>query len=172
MAAAKFLVERKRSVLCVSSLHFQKRNARLVSSFSRRLPALPEQMGIPSEESNMDESFDMAGCTNVVSPRSASVISNKEVQGRHHKRRVSHQAGRALEILGHAIEYLTDEFVHQGGSLSAQNGQLAAIQLLMARNRAVYFSCPEIPGFGDQCRAFLRAHFHWPIFAGSGSSKR
>ncbi len=119
----------------------------------------------------MDKSFAMLMPTNVVSPSRAPVISNNEVPG-NNKRRISPRAGHALEILGHAIEYLTDEFVHEGGSFSAHNGQMAAIQLLMARNRAIYFSCPEIPSFADQCRTFLRAHFHWPIFAGSGSLKR
>jgi hypothetical protein len=128
-------------------------------------------MGISSEEPNMHESFDLSVCTNVVSPSHTTAISNNDVRG-NRKRRISPQAGHALEMLGHAIEYLTDELVHEGGSLSAHNGQIEAIQLLMAHNRAVYFSCPEIPGFGDQCRAFLRAHFHWPIFAGSGTSKR
>ncbi len=31
------------------------------------------------------------------------------------RRRISPQAGHALEILGHAIEYLADEYVHQAG---------------------------------------------------------
>jgi len=33
-------------------------------------------------------------------------------------RRITPEAGHALEILGHAIEYLTDELVHCGGELS------------------------------------------------------
>ena len=53
--------------------------------------------------------------------------------------------GDALEILGHAIEYLADEYVHEGRSFSANDGQLQAIQLLMAVNRQVYFECPEVP---------------------------
>ena len=71
------------------------------------------------------------------------------------RRRISPQAGRALEILGHAIEYLTDEFVHEGVAFSAKNGQLEAVQMLMAFNREVYFECPEVPTFGDRCRALL-----------------
>src|SRR5271169_3858126 len=109
----------------------------------------------------MREPFDMLMPTNVVSPSRAPVISNNKVRG-NHKRRISPQAGHALEMLGHAIEYLTDELVYEGGRLSAHKGQLEAIRLLMARNRAIYFSCPEIPSFGEQCRTFFRAHFHWP----------
>ena len=72
------------------------------------------------------------------------------------RRRISPQAGRALETLGHAVEYLTDEFVYQGGSFSANNAQLEAIQLLMALNRQVYFECPQLPTFGERCRSLLR----------------
>jgi hypothetical protein len=71
------------------------------------------------------------------------------------RRRISPQAGHALEILGHAIEYLTDEFVQCDESFSSSSGQLEAVQLLMARNRAVYFECPEIPSLGERWRAFL-----------------
>jgi hypothetical protein len=74
------------------------------------------------------------------------------------RRQITPQAGRALEILGHAIEYLTDEFVQEGGSFSAGNPQLEAIQLLMALNRQVYFSCPVAPTLGERCRALLRFH--------------
>ena len=72
------------------------------------------------------------------------------------RRRVSPQAGRALEILGHAIEYLTDEFVYAGGSFSAHDPQVEAVQLLMGLNQEIYFDCPEVLTFGDRFRAMLR----------------
>lgn len=71
------------------------------------------------------------------------------------RRRISPSAGHALEILGHAIEYLTDEFVHEGAGFSAQNSQLEAVQLLMAMNRQVYFECPELPTLGERLRSAL-----------------
>ena len=71
------------------------------------------------------------------------------------RRRVSPEAGHALEILGHAIEYLTDEFVHKGGSLSAHDGQVDAVQVLMAANRQIYFACPEVPSLGERWRSLL-----------------
>ena len=71
------------------------------------------------------------------------------------RRRISPHAGRGLEILGHAIEYLTDEFVHGGGPFSARNEQLQAVQLLMALNRQVYYECPEATSFGERFRALL-----------------
>ena len=70
------------------------------------------------------------------------------------RRPISPEAGHALEILGHAIEYLTDEFIHEGGQaggpFSADNSQLQAVQLLMALNCQVYFECPEVPPFGQR----------------------
>lgn len=71
------------------------------------------------------------------------------------RRRISPEAGRALEILGHAIEYLTDEFIKAGGSFSAHDGQVEAVQLLMGLNRAIYFDCPEVPTFADRFRAMM-----------------
>lgn len=74
------------------------------------------------------------------------------------RRHISPPAGQALVVLGHAIEYLTDEFVHQGGSFSANNEELEAIQLLMALNRQVYFECPEVPSLGERFRGLLGLH--------------
>ncbi len=71
------------------------------------------------------------------------------------RRRITPQAGHALEILAHAIEYLADEFVNQGLAFSSKNEQLQAIQMLMALNRQVYFECPIVPTFGERCRALL-----------------
>ena len=89
-------------------------------------------------------------------PASASAAPVARV--RTHRRRITPQAGRALDLLAHAIEYLTDEFVHQGLTFSARNEQLEAVQMLMALNRQVYFECPEVPSFGERLRTLL--HFH------------
>lgn len=75
------------------------------------------------------------------------------------RRRITTQAGHALEILGHAIEYLTDEYVNeQGAAISASDVQLEAVQLLIALNRQVYFECPVVPTLGERCHSFLRAN--------------
>lgn len=71
------------------------------------------------------------------------------------RRHISPQAGHALEILGHAIDYLTDEYVYSGGTFSARDAQLQAIQMLMAINREIYFECPEVPTLADRCRSLL-----------------
>lgn len=82
------------------------------------------------------------------SARAVCVCSNR-------RRRISPQAGRALELLAHAIEYLADEFAQQGLAYSAKDAQLQAVQLLMALNRQVYLECPEVPTWGARCRALL-----------------
>ncbi len=84
---------------------------------------------------------------------SAGVASETRANRR---RRITPQAGHALEILGHAIEYLADELVNDGAELSAHNERVQAVQLLMALNRQVYFECPVAPTFGERCRKFLR----------------
>ncbi|MGO8932398.1 MAG: hypothetical protein ACLQDA_01690 [Terracidiphilus sp.] len=91
----------------------------------------------------------------VSDPISVSLANIPREWGRARRRRISPEAGRALEILGHAIEYLTDEFVHAGGSLSAHNAQVKAVQLLIGVNRQIYFACPEVPNLGERWRALL-----------------
>ena len=85
-------------------------------------------------------------------PGSAQVATTAAVR-LNRRRRITPQAGHALEILGHAIEYLTDEFVHENTGMTQGNGQLEAVQLLMAVNRQVYFECPEVPTVGERFRA-------------------
>ena len=75
---------------------------------------------------------------------------------RQRTREISPEAGRALEVLGHAIEYLTDEYVHETTKLSTTDPEVAAILLLMDLNRKVYFECPIVPTIGERVRAFLR----------------
>lgn len=81
------------------------------------------------------------------------------------RRRIDQQAGRALEKLGHAIEYLTDEYVYDfaregEGAFSASDGRVQAIQLLMAANRAIYFACPEVEDLATRCLSILRGRRH------------
>ena len=95
-----------------------------------------------------------ASLTGVSLPVIAPVITATDVRAPRH-RRICPQAGRALEVLGHAIDYLADEYVQEGGLFSAHDPRLEAIQLLMARNREIYFACPEMPPFGERVRAWL-----------------
>jgi hypothetical protein len=90
---------------------------------------------------------------------SAPVATNACV--RSNRRRITPEAGHALVILGHAIEYLTDELVHRGRDMSANaaaanwGGELEAVQLLMALNRQVYYECPEVVTVGARLRSML-----------------
>jgi hypothetical protein len=71
------------------------------------------------------------------------------------RRHIAPQAGFALEALGHAIEYLADEYVHAAGSIPSihsSDPRLQAIQMLMAANREVYYSCPVLPSFWQRLR--------------------
>lgn len=74
------------------------------------------------------------------------------------RRSISPRAGHALVILGHAIEYLTDEYIHEGGSFCADNSQLQAVQLLMAVNRQIYFECPEVPSLKKRIASIFGLH--------------
>ena len=83
---------------------------------------------------------------------SGSASVRRSAIARKQRRKITPQA---LEKLGHAVEYLTDEFVKSGVAFSASNSQLEAVQLLMALNRRVYFECPEVPTLGERLRSLL-----------------
>jgi hypothetical protein len=72
------------------------------------------------------------------------------------RRRLSPERGRALEILGHAIEYLADEYANDladKGPLGNADPRVAAIQLLKGLNRAIYYSGTEVkPALGRMKR--------------------
>src|SRR6185437_2599144 len=88
-------------------------------------------------------------------PVEASVLEAVPVSS-NRRRSIDPASGRALEILGHAIDYLADELGHSGGPAVAGNPQVEAIQLLMAINRGIYLQCPEVKTFGERCRSLLR----------------
>jgi len=73
-------------------------------------------------------------------------------------RHVSSDAGRALQILGHAIDYLIDEGEADGTITDPTNGRTRAVCLLMARNRQIYLACPEVPTIAQRWLSFLRTH--------------
>jgi hypothetical protein len=59
------------------------------------------------------------------------------------RRRLTPEDARGLEMLGHAIEYLADEYAidtTNKGPLGNADPRIEAIQILKALNRAVYFS--------------------------------
>ena len=101
----------------------------------------------------------MASSTTIGFPISISAsAAPPTVFTRKRRRRTDPQAGRALEILGHSIEYLTDEFVNACCSGAAVKAHLEAVQLLMALNRKIYFGCPEVPTIRERIHSFLHLH--------------
>jgi hypothetical protein len=63
------------------------------------------------------------------------------------RRHLSREGARAIEILGHAIEYLADEWAidpASRGYLGNLDPRVEAIQLLKAHNRDIYLSGTEI----------------------------
>ena len=67
------------------------------------------------------------------------------------RRQLSPEEGRAIEILGHAIEYLADEYCADAqpkGRLGNADPRIEAIQMLKALNRKIYHSAAaEEPAF-------------------------
>jgi hypothetical protein len=63
-----------------------------------------------------------------------------------------------LEILGHAIEYLADEYAVDAadkGPLGNADPRVEAIQTLKSLNRAIYFSGIEAPPVWQRIRRWL-----------------
>lgn len=75
------------------------------------------------------------------------------------RRSIDPQAGHALVILGHAIDYLTDEFILAGGSFTKNRGQVDAIKPLIKLNREIYLACPEAPRIGERLSVLLSSPF-------------
>jgi hypothetical protein len=71
------------------------------------------------------------------------------------RRRISPESGRALEILGHAIEYLTDEHIYEGGTFRLADPRVQAVMMMMERNREIYFACPVVPTLGERLMSWL-----------------
>jgi hypothetical protein len=62
-------------------------------------------------------------------------------------RRLSPEEGKAVEVLGHAIEYLADEYaadIGSTGALGRADPRVEAIEVLKAMNRSVYLSGTEV----------------------------
>jgi hypothetical protein len=97
-------------------------------------------------------------------PRSAQARSGAAVRSQR-PRKVSSEAGRAIEMLGHAIEYLSDEFALNCmdrilGTEPGLHPRLRAIELLKKLNREIYLSCPEAPTLKEQFQSWLRFKRH------------
>ena len=75
------------------------------------------------------------------------------------RRRITPDEGRGLEKLGHALDYLTDEFVCDGCRFAEDRGRLQAIELLASLNRQLYFACSVEPSFRERAQSLFRRLF-------------
>lgn len=71
------------------------------------------------------------------------------------RRRITPAGGRALEKLGHAIEYLMDEDFHERPSSLTSCDRSVAVQVLMGLRRQVHLDAPEIQPVGERLRHLL-----------------
>jgi hypothetical protein len=78
------------------------------------------------------------------------------------RRKVTAKAGRAMTLLAHALEYLSDECAIGDDTEPSFRARLEAIALLMALNRGIYLECPQTPTAAARCRAIFRRCFNLP----------
>jgi len=71
------------------------------------------------------------------------------------RRRISPQAGHALEVLGHAIDYLDDQYICRFGPFPPAQADVEAWELLKKLNRQIYLACPVIPTWSERLRSLL-----------------
>ena len=69
-------------------------------------------------------------------------------------RRGTAEQGRALEVLGHAIEYLVDSrlFVLDQAAVRSDD---EAVQIMMRMSRAVFAECPEVVSLRRRLRMWI-----------------
>jgi hypothetical protein len=109
----------------------------------------------------MATSFTNGNLTSLVAHGGVRAAASRVDVGARRRRIVSRQEGRAIEMLGHAIDYLADEFALDCMDLVPEIGpglpaRLQAIEMLMARNREIYLNCPKAPGPMERLRGWLR----------------
>ena len=76
-------------------------------------------------------------------------------RSRYIRRRGSAEQGRALERLGHAVEYLVDSGMFLRDERNKRDED-AAIQILMRLSRAVFAECPEVVPVGRRLAKWAR----------------
>jgi hypothetical protein len=88
-------------------------------------------------------------------PSAPTLAPRASTYVRRHLRRAD---ARALEILGHAIEYLADEYAFDGiskGPLGNADPRIEAIQILKGLNLAIYFSGTEVQSPWERIRGWF-----------------
>lgn len=78
------------------------------------------------------------------------------------KRRGSQSQGRALEVLGHAIEYLVDSrlFLPEG---TDPKSEARALQTLMCLSRTIFTECPVVISRRRRILSWAQNHLRVPL---------
>jgi hypothetical protein len=90
-----------------------------------------------------------------------ALLGPRAAAGIRRRRKTTPEAGQAIEMLGHAIEYLADEFSlecmnRQENVAAGMHPRVVAIEILKKCNREVYLSCPEVPTCGEWMESWFR----------------
>lgn len=88
------------------------------------------------------------------SPRETAAHEGALLQARAVRRRPSLLQGRALESLGHAVEYLVDSRLFLTGEI-VQHDEQDAVQILMQLSRAVFAECTEVVPFSQRLSTWV-----------------
>ena len=119
------------------------------------LRAVSERIATPAEKLSQESTAAVSTTISLLVEEAAPATGNLR-PGPNRRRGLSPEAGHALLKLGHAIEYLSDELVQEGGSFSANDPRIQAVRLLMAVNRQIYFACPEVSTLIDRFVSIFR----------------
>ena len=92
--------------------------------------------------------------SSLVVPESVAAQSRPHNRG-FVRRRGSVEQGRALESIGHAVEYLVDSRMFSAGEYDSRDEQ-EAIQILMRMSRAVFAECPEVISLRRRLRRWVQ----------------
>jgi hypothetical protein len=77
------------------------------------------------------------------------------------RRRASIQQGRALELLGHSVEYLVDSRMFMIDQPSTR-ADAEAVQILMRLSREVFSDCTEVASPARRLRLWINSRLRTP----------
>lgn len=84
-------------------------------------------------------------------PLSEVADTGRRESPRQHRRRPNPTQGRALEVLGHAIEYLVDS-----RSFNMEPLDMEAYRILKVASQAIFYECAEVQTASERVTAWVR----------------
>ena len=123
--------------------------------------AIPAQQ--PSANSTASSSYNPASAGLVYGEHLPGDFSHSSASsnGLGIRRRSSFSQGRALEILGHAVEYLVDSRMFLVDQLST-HADAEAVQILMRLSRQVFAECAEVVPPARRLRLWIAERLDTP----------